>query len=62
MKRFGKALLVYVLGSLIADLAFTAVENVSDGKDIFGRKVNKKRTWVDYSGQIHLGQDDYQVV
>ena len=61
---FMKKLGFFIIGNLILNGICFGVSNLMDGKDILGRKrkiVQKKETYVDYTGQIIIGKDDYQV-
>ena len=62
MKRLGQAILVYVIGNLIIDASIRAMDNIIEGKDILGNKIEKKHYRVDLLKRIHLGREDYQVV
>ena len=62
MKTFAKKLLVFVMGSLIADFAYSAITNIMDGKDILGNQIERKEHHVDPKGRVHLGTNDYQIV
>ena len=61
MKQLGQKLLIFVIGSLIVDGICAATVNVMNGKDIFGRDPDPRKTVVDAKGHVHLGTDDYQV-
>ena len=62
MKRLGQAILVYVIGNLIFDVSLRAMNNVIEGKDILGNKIEKDKYRVDMLKRIHLGREEYRVV
>ena len=64
MKNFGKGLLIYVIGELVIYGITQAVENLKNGKDVFGNPMNPpKKTEVDAfdPNKIRIGQDDFVV-
>ena len=61
MKRFIRAVLVFVVGSIVVNAGAKAVENLENGYDIFG-KPREDRQQFDSFGNIKLKETDYQVV
>jgi hypothetical protein len=54
-KKIGKILLVNIIGYMI----WCGVKNELDGKTLFGKKKEpKKKTYVDWNDNIHLGTED----
>lgn len=63
LANVGKRILVKVTTGIVAILCLKAIDNIVDGKDIFGRDPDPKKTRVDkYSGDVYLGTDDYTIV
>lgn len=59
-KKFGKALLAFIIGSLIIEGVTTVVDRLESGQDILGRA--RKRTTQNSQGDIVLGTEDYNIV
>jgi len=63
MKKFATRLAVYIIGSIIIDAVYTAIDNKKAGKTIFGNKPkSKKNTEYDArTNYIWLGTKDYVI-
>ena len=64
MMELGKRLCVFFVGNLLLWGVCNGINNMMDGKTFFGGKKKAKEradTYVDWKGNIHLGNDDFQV-
>lgn len=62
MVELGKRLGIFLIGNLVLWGVSSGIGNMMDGKTFFGRKKKEKEgTYVDWKGNVHLGQMDYQV-
>ena len=63
MAKTGKKILALVVGNLIVWGVAEALNKKLDGKTATGRKIDpKKKTYVDWKGNVRLGTNDYQIV
>ena len=62
LKRLGKAIAVFVVGTLVANTVTDGLTNLSEGKTFFGKEKKHKKTEIDWKGNVHLGSSDYEVV
>lgn len=63
MAKIGQKIVIFVIGSLIADCAIAAANNILEGKTIFGKKKKEnKKNKMDWLGNVRLGSADYKVV
>lgn len=61
MTKLAQKIVAYIVSGLILECAFAIVNNKMDGKTIFGKKTNSKKTKVTWRGNVILGTDDYQI-
>lgn len=62
MKSLGQRLIVFVVGNLILSASFHAINNIMEGKDILGNKIETEKNRVDFMKRIHLGRNEYEIV
>ena len=61
--QLAKKIGITIIGDLIFWLGCKAIKNKLDGKTVFGKKVDPKDdTYVDWKGNVILGQKDGMVV
>lgn len=63
MAELGKRVGIFLIGNLLFWGVTSGINNMIDGKTFFGKKKKEKteKTYVDWKGNVHLGQMDYQV-
>ena len=62
MKQFGKKVLIFMVQSLIAELAVFGIMNKLKGKTVTGRKPKpKKHNRLKWTGEVEMGTDEYNV-
>lgn len=62
MKKFGKALLAYIIAEVIVTGVTCMVNNIANDKDILGRKKDPKKTKQSkWTQRIILAKEDYKV-
>lgn len=61
MTKLAQKIVAYIVSSLILECAFAIANNKMDGKTIFGKKTNSKKTKVTWRGNVILGTDDYRI-
>lgn len=62
MAELGRRFCVMLVGNLALWVVCNGVLNMMDGKTFFGRKKKEKKdTYVDWKGNIHLGHEDFCV-
>jgi len=61
MKGFIVKLSTIIITVAVANTILNAVENLEDGKTIFGKVKQPRRTKIDNHGNIILGTRDYKI-
>lgn len=61
MTAFAKKLLVFILGSVAADVCFAGLMNKAEGKTFWGKPKKYVNTAEAWNGNVYAGEDDYTI-
>lgn len=62
-KKIGVKVCTFLIADAIAGMIWKGIKNRLDGKTVFGKKIEQhKKTYVDWNGNVILGNQDGWVV